>query len=223
VKELVGAKPKVMAIHINLLAEARAAEDVRRRDPVKRAIFIGLSLVAVALMWGMLVEVKVLLAKAQLTGIQQAVDLKTNAYQHAVIDLQKVAVERNSLAALEKLQAARFLQGNLLNALQRATVDGVQLTRLRLSQSFTSAGDSKSLVRKEYIDLHLDARDYSSDPGEQVNKFEEAIAKEPYFQTMLIKTNAVQLVGPPSASQPDASGKSFVTFSLECRFPEQTR
>ena len=40
-----------MPIHINLLAEAQAAEELRRRDPVKRAIFIGISLVIVALMW----------------------------------------------------------------------------------------------------------------------------------------------------------------------------
>jgi|SRR5882724_1171354 len=211
-----------MAIHINLLAESYAAEDMRRRDPVKRAIFIGLSLVAVALMWGVLVEVKVLLAKAQLTAVQQTVDSKTNAYQHAMGDLLKVAVARNRLTALEKLQTARFLQGNLLNTLQHATVDGVQLTRLRLSQSFTSV-QGKSAVCKEDIGLRLEARDFSASPGEQVNKFEDVIAKEPYFQAMLIKTNAVQLAGPPSASQPDVGGKFYVTFILECRFPEQTR
>ena len=34
-----------MPIHLNLLAEAQAAEELRRRDPVKRASFIGVSLV----------------------------------------------------------------------------------------------------------------------------------------------------------------------------------
>ena len=46
-----------MPIHINLLAEAQAAEELRRHDPVKRAIFIGISLVVVALMWSGMVDV----------------------------------------------------------------------------------------------------------------------------------------------------------------------
>lgn len=40
-----------MPIRINLLNEALAEEDMRRRDPVKRAIFIGVFLVAVSLVW----------------------------------------------------------------------------------------------------------------------------------------------------------------------------
>jgi len=40
-----------MPIRINLLAEALAEEDLRRRDPVKRAIFIGAFLVALSLVW----------------------------------------------------------------------------------------------------------------------------------------------------------------------------
>ena len=33
--------------------------------------------------------------------------------------------------------------------------------------------------------MHLDARDFSANPGDQVNKFKEAIAKQAYFQAML--------------------------------------
>ena len=40
-----------MPIRINLLSEALAEEDLRRRDPVKRAIFIGVFLVALSLVW----------------------------------------------------------------------------------------------------------------------------------------------------------------------------
>ena len=29
--------------------------------------------------------------------------------------------------------------------------------------------------------VHLDARDFSANPGDQVNKFKEAIAKQAYF------------------------------------------
>jgi hypothetical protein len=224
-----------MPIHINLLAEAQAAEELRRRDPVKRAIFIGISLIAVALMWSGMVEVNAMMAREHLYGVQMEIDSKTNAYQHVVADQNKIATIQKKLAALQKLQAARFLQGNLLDALQHATVDGVQLTRLRVDQAclLTAGSEAKVTVGayktaatpasvREKIIVHLDARDFSANPGDQVNKFKAAIAKRSYFQAVLEKTNGVQLANPPSAPMTD-SGKPYVTFTLDCRYPEVIR
>ena len=223
-----------MPIHINLLAEAQAAEELRRRDPVKRAVFIGISLVVIALMWSGMVEVNAMMAREHLYGVQMEIDSKTNAYQHVVADQNKIATIQKKLAALQKLQAARFLQGNLLDALQHATVDGVQLTRLRVEQTclITEGSEAKPTgayttaarppTVREKIVVHLDARDFSANPGDQVNKFKAAIAKEHYFQAMLEKTNGVQLANPPSAPMVD-SGKPYVTFTLDCRYPEVVR
>jgi hypothetical protein len=223
-----------MPIHINLLAEAQAAEELRRRDPVKRAVFIGISLVVIALMWSGMVEVNAMMAREHLYGVQMEIDSKTNAYQHVVADQNKIATIQKKLAALQKLQAARFLQGNLLDALQHATVDGVQLTRLRVEQTclITEGSEAKTTgayttaarppTVREKIVVHLDARDFSANPGDQVNKFKAAIAKEHYFQAMLEKTNGVQLANPPSAPMVD-SGKPYVTFTLDCRYPEVVR
>jgi hypothetical protein len=224
-----------MPIHINLLAETQAAEELQRRDPVRRAIIIGVLLVLVFLVWSSMVAVNAYLAKQRIAGIQLAINTKTNAYQRVVSDQKKIATIQIKLAALQKLQAARFLQGNLLNALQHATVDGVQLTRMRVEQAciLTAGTDTQtngdrvvigrpSLVRERII-MHLDARDFSANPGDQVNKFKEAIAKEPvYFAKMLDKTNGVQLANPPTAAQTDA-GKPYVTFTLDCFFTDVTR
>jgi hypothetical protein len=166
--------------------------------------------------------------------VQAAINAQTNAYQHVESDRKKIGTIQIKLAALQNLQTNRFLQGSLLNALQHATVDGVQLTRLRVDQAYfltegTDAqtnGDRVILGRKatvkERIIAHLDARDFSPNPGDQVNKFKEAIAKQDYFQRMLGKTNGVQLANPPSAPQTDA-GKPYVMFTLDCRYPEATR
>ena len=109
-------------------------------------------------------------------------------------DRKKIAAIQLKLTALQKLQAARFLQGNLLDALQHATVEGVQLTRLRVDQSYfltegtepQTNGDRVIAGRpanvKERIIAHLDARDSSANPGDQVNKFKEVIAKQAYFR-----------------------------------------
>lgn len=223
-----------MPIHVNLLAEAQAAEELRRRDPVKRAIFIGFSLVAVALMWSGTVAGSAFLARERFTGVQGTINAETNAYQHVMSDRRKIAAIQVKLTALQKLQSARFLQGRLLNALQYATVKDVQLTGLRVDQSCylkegTAAqtnGDSVTAGRpstvREQIVVHLDARDFSANPGDQVNKFKEAIATQAYFQSMLIKTNGVQLANPPSAPQTGA-GKPYVMFTLDCRYPEVTQ
>ena len=223
-----------MPIHINLLAEAQAAEDLRRRDPVKRAIFIGISLVVVSLVWSGMVEINSILVQERFAGVQMAINAKTNAFQLVESARKKTGTIQIKLAALQNLQTNRFLQGSLLDALQHATVDGVQLTRLRVDEAYflTEGTDSqtngdhvilgrKSTV-KERIIVHLDARDFSPNPGDQVNKFKEVIAKQAYFQAMLDKTNGVQLANPPSAPQNDA-GKSYVMFTLDCRYPEVTR
>ena len=215
-----------MPIHINLLAEAQAAEEMRRHDPVKRATFFGASLVVLALVWSGIVEINVVLVRESLAATQSEIASKTNAFQQVQMEVRQAGQNRFKLTALQKLQAARFLQGNLLNALQQATVDGVQLTRLRLDQSYSvmaASGDKTNDDHiRERIVLHLSARDSSANPGGQVNKFQTTIAKQPYFGAMLSKTNAVQLSGSPSALQTDAS-KPYVTFALDCYFPDQIR
>ena len=216
-----------MPIHLNLLAEARAAEDMRRRDPVKRAIYIGIALVVLFLGWAATLAVLNMASKAALTNTKTKIDAKTNAFQSVQVQQQKLAQARNKLVALQRLQAARFLYGNLLNALQQTTVDGVQLTRLHVDQTFTTqepeSGQINAVARvRETLALHLGAKDSSANPGEQVNKFQSAIAKSDYFQAMLSKTNGIQLAGPPSALQMDAT-RPYVTFTLDCRFKDQAR
>jgi hypothetical protein len=223
-----------MTIHINLLAEAQAAEELRRRDPVKRALFIGASLVVVSLMWSGIVKINTFLAQERLAGVQGSINAQTNASQHVEADLKKIAAIQLKLAALQKLQAARFLQGNLLDALQHATVEGVQLTKLHLDQSFvitegtaaqtngTQVVAGRPATVKEKIIAHFDARDFSANPGDQVNKFKDVIAKQAYFRAMLDKTNGVQLANPPSAPQTEG-GKPYVLFTLDCRYPEVVR
>jgi hypothetical protein len=132
------------------------------------------------------------------------------------------------------LSNSRFLQGNLLNALQQAHVDGVRLTRLSVDQKYFNKEGTASKTNEfgvipgrpgtvtEKIVVTLDARDSSASPGDQVNKMKDAVANQTYFKTALNKTNSVQLVN-LSAPQVSPDGKSFVLFTLECDFPEVTR
>jgi hypothetical protein len=121
-----------------------------------------------------------------------------------------------------------------LNALQQATAPGVQLTRLQVNQAYFYTEGTKPQtndfgvvpgrppVVTEKVVVTLDAKDSSASPGDQVNKFNDAVARQPYFQTMLDKTNGLRLAG-LSAPQTGSDGKPYVLFTLECRYPLQSR
>jgi hypothetical protein len=133
---------------------------------------------------------------------------------------------------LQHLSGSRFLQGNFMNALQQLKLDDVQLMRVRMDQSFFKLaatpnktngtqvvlGQPAAVVEK--IHVTLDARDTSANPGDQINKFKEAIASQPYFKSNLNQTNGVQLTG-LSPVQTSQDGKPYVLFTVEWNLPQQ--
>jgi hypothetical protein len=223
-----------MPIRINLLAEARIAEELRRRDPAKRAIFAGALLVALALVWSSSLLLKEMLAKKDLALVQNEIQTRTNECDRVLASVKKIADSQTKLDELKKLSAARFLQGSLLNALQQATAPGVQLTRLRVNQDYIYTEGTKPQTNSfgvvagrppvitEKVVVTLDAKDSSANPGDQVNKFNDAVAQQSHFQSMLDKTNGVRLAS-LSAPQIGPDGRPYVLFTVECRYPAQSR
>lgn len=227
-----------MPIRLNLLAEAQAAEEARRKDPAKRALLLGLVVTGGALLWSSLIQVKVAAARSQLNGLQAQWRGMEKAYQQAA-DCQRRGQEaEQKLAALERLRTNRFLWGNALNALQQTLegLDEVQLVRLKAEQTYTVTQEAKTRDAKakkdappkpatatEKIVLTLDAMDSSPQPGgAQVARFKEAILRVPWFAAHLQKTNAVLLTS-LSAPQTGEGRNPHVLFSLQCNFPEKTR
>jgi len=223
-----------MPIHINLLAEAQIAENLRRRDPVKRAVFFGSLVVVFFLVWSSSLQLEVVIKKSDLNQMQERIQSRTNDWQTVLDSQRKISDAQARLAALEKLSTVRFLQGNFLNALQQLDFEGVEMVNVKVNQSYiidpgvpgTTSNDhvipGRPATVTEKIVLDLDARDVSASPGDQVNKFKESLANLDYFQTILNKTNGVQLASlSPLQTGPD--GKAFELFTLECVLPEQTR
>ncbi len=223
-----------MPITLNLLAEDQAVEELRRRDPVKRAIAIGALLVVVMLVWSSLLQVQTMIVRSALGQIETQLASRTNQYQQVLDCEKKTAETKYKLVALRHLAAERFLYGDLLNALQQTVVDDVQLIRLKVDQSYTyteeikaKTNDDRVLPGKpattsEKIVLNLNAKDTGENPGDQMTRFKEAIGRHPYFQSALGKTNEVRLSN-LSSPQAGPDGRAFVIFTLECRFPERIR
>lgn len=225
-----------MPIRLNLLAEAQAAEELRRRDPVKRAIWIGGLVVALVVVAGSSLQFKISSQKDQLNALERQLNLQTNEYHLAQTEKKKLEETVDKLAALRRLATNRFLWATALNAMQQTTVEDVDLLHLKGEQTYMLTEETKARTNElnqvipakpatvsERIVLTLRAKDVGPGPGNQITKFKDAIASSPYFQGMLGKTNEVNLTSrQPPQVDPD-SGKPCVLFTLECRFPEKVR
>jgi hypothetical protein len=223
-----------MPISINLLAEAQAAEDLRRRDPVKRTIWLAGFVVALVLIWCLLIQARIIQANSELH--KHEAHWKSIEKRHAAIteNLKKSAAIERKLAALDRLSTNRFLWGATLNALQQTVVPEVQVVRMKGEQvfSFTEAvkpkPNSKTVAAPasttERITLTIEAKDWN--PSQQnYNKFKQSLAQFPYFQSSL--TNRVDALRLISLSKPafDPSDplRPFVMFTLEMNYPEVRR
>lgn len=223
-----------MPIKINLLAESQAAEEARRRDPVKRAIWMGSFLVAAMLVWAGLLQARITLEKTNLRGFQTQIEKLDKNHKEAVKAQKQLADVQRKLDQLEKLSHSRFLTANMLNSVQKAMVENVHLIKMRTDVSYaiteavkprtnsTSVVAGKPAKSTEHIVLKLEAQDYSQNPGDGVSLYKEKLASLPYFERVLGETNEVRLTGltPP---QVDPDGQQYVTFTLECPYPAITR
>lgn len=223
-----------MPIRINLLAEAQALEDMRRRDPVKRTIWVGAFLVIAILAISSWLQLQAVIKKGEVSRLEGDVAARAAEFKQVLDNQRKLADVTRRVESLHKLSGNRLLYGTLLNALQQATIDDVQLVRLRTDQNYSFTEEVKTKTNSENrviagkpataterIVVTLEAKDSGVNPGDQVNKFKQAVSECPYFKSVLGKTNEVRLT---SLSPPQGAGsKPFVLFTLECKFPEKTR
>ena len=226
-----------MPIRINLLAEDQAAEEMRRQDPVKRAIVLASFLVALVLMWSGWLQVKLGYAAHEQAKYEGQWAKLEKDFTTVTANLQKTAEIESKLSALHQLETNRFLWGMPLSALQHVMIGNIQVTRIKTSQSYVlteevkpkTSDDGKTTPGKpptstEKILLTITARDSGSPPGLQVNPFKESIAALPYFKDHLKRVDGVHLteLSPPQ-TDPTEPGKPFVLLTLDCIYPEKTR
>lgn len=224
-----------MPIRLNLLAEAQAVEEMRRKDPVKRAIWVAALLVALALGWASTLQLKAIVANKELQLVLGEVKQCTNDFAR-ITEMQKQTGQMTQkLVALTTLSTNRFLAGNLLNALQHTTTEDVQLIHLKLDQSYklteetkartngTAVVQGKPATVTEKITLTLDGHDSSSNPGDQVLRMRDTLSQFAYFKDNLDRANPVAWKNSSAPQLSPETGKAIVLFTLECRYPEKTR
>ena len=227
-----------MPIRINLLAEAQAAEELRRKDPVKRAVILGAVCVAVMIAASLVIQSGVMATNHQAEGFNQRIQDITNKFSVVMADNSRLHELHQHIRGLDILASERFLNGTLLNSLQKATVDNVQMIRLRAEHTYTHTDETKAkpsettsgppkvlkpATASEKIILTIEARDTCANPGDQVTRFKDAIAKTDYFMKLMGTNSQVRLVNRSPPQLMADSGRLGVQFTLEARLPEKVR
>src|SRR5690349_1951060 len=125
-----------MPIRLNFLAEAQALEEQRRRDPVKRAVAVGVLLVVLILGWSGYLMVQKIAVDKELHNLEADLAANKDKYKEILENERKLNESRRKLGALHQLSTNRFLVGNLLSGLQKSVADNVQLVHLQLEQKY---------------------------------------------------------------------------------------
>jgi hypothetical protein len=225
-----------MAIRINLLADAQAAEEQRRKDPVKRGAFVAAVVVSLVIFWALVLQGRIIRAHSKLSHLETKWKAIEKNYEVAVEAQRKNIEAEQRVTALHEMTTNRFLWGNVLNGLQQTLggVEDIQVVRFKGEQSYimnegtpnrtngTIVVAGKPPTATERITMTVDARDTGAPAGKRVSQFRDSLASVPFFKQTLETTNGVRLVS-RSAPQADASGRQFVMFSLQGYFPEKTR
>jgi hypothetical protein len=223
-----------MAIRINLLAEAQAAEETRRKNPVKLAIWIGSFFVAVVLLYILKLQLDIMFSKKTYNSIEQSWKENNDKYKAVTNNIAKMAELDKKLAALDRLATNRFYWAPVLNALQQTMISDIQVIRVTGEQKYskeeprtTGSGASKVTIPGAMVEktsLYIDAKDY--DPNAQnYDKFKETLSNFGFFVNLLGPRNAFILDGTLSAPTVDPTDPSrqFVVFKLASHFVEVKR
>jgi hypothetical protein len=220
-----------MAIRINLLAESQAAEELRRKNPVKRAIWVGSFFVAVMMLWILELQLEIGVSKNTDNTIQQAWKDNSTKYAAVTNNMVKISEVDKKLAALDNLHTNRFYWASVLNALQQTIIDDIQVTKVTGTQTYAKedsrtigTGASKVTIPGGVVEktsLYIDAKDYNPE-AQNYNKFKESLCNFDFFLKNLGRRDGFILDGTLSAPtvEPSDPSKQFVTFKLAAHFPE---
>jgi len=225
-----------MPIRINLLAEAQAAEDLRRRDPVKRGIWIGSFLIFCVVLWIGWLQVDIFQADSALKRHEETWKLKEGKWKEVTENERKRNDLDAKLDSLNRLSTNRFLWGSMLNALQTNVIKDIQITRLKTEQIFVQIDEQKQKTNGskviprmpaaaiEKIGVKLEARDYNS-TDRTYDKFKEVLSRSSYFTTHQQRKEGFIFSGTLGqlSSERDEPGRWYVSFGLDALLGEVRR
>lgn len=207
---------------------------MRRKDPVKRGIWIGSFLVLVVVLWIAKYQLDISFEKSAYNKVEATWKSKMTQYSAVTNNQARTAEIEQKLTALDQLATNRFLWAPVLNALQKTVVDNVQVVRLTGVQSYTSEEGrevTSGLSRRhipgsttEKTVISLECKDYRP-TDEDYTKYKERLATSDFFTKRLGRRDGFIMDGTLGqlTVDPVDPNKQFVTFTLKTQFPEVRR
>ncbi len=205
-----------MPIRLNLLAEQQAAEEARRRDPVKRALWGGGFAVALVLLWAGSVQLKLSRVKAEMVGHEAHWKKVEPAFLQMSNDFRESGLIRRKLDALQRYSTNRFFWANTLNALQRVGDDKVRVVNLTGNIGFA---EHKQVLVSTSMFINLPPKSWwkwSSEPlktnvleaarallGAITNRPDMARYQPELISTLIVTTNPIQIVAKVEVVKPE--------------------
>ncbi len=148
-----------MPIRINLLAEEQAAEEVRRKDPVKRVIWGAVLLVFLFVAWIGVLQMQTAAGRSTLEDYENRLKRIEEASKQVRTDRTLATDIDRRMSSLEVYSSNRFFWATALNAFQLATMDNVRIVEFNASQKYATNDTSK------FFSTNLTAAFLNSQPG----------------------------------------------------------
>jgi len=212
---------------------------MRRKDPLKRAFWLGGFVIFLVLLWGLTLFLDLTRRKLELSSLEGKWKTMEKAVKQVEENRRRAAEVEQKLSALSQFTTNRFLWANALNALQQTWVENIQLVRFKSEQTYTqieppkpppgpTGAPAKPAAAKpasavEKIVVHLEGRDSSARPGDQVPACKAALAGFPFFQEHLQKTNSVLLTSLSAPLAETSKKAAYVLFGLQLNLQEKER
>jgi hypothetical protein len=132
-----------MPIRINLLAEQQAAEEMRRRDPVKRALWIGGALVALVLLWILSLQLKINFAKGDLKNLDATLKRVEETSKEVIEEKKLLDETERRIEGLQKFATNRYFWATTLDVLQQIPMENIKLMELTAKQKYITNAPTK--------------------------------------------------------------------------------
>ena len=230
--------PRRMPIRINLLAEAQAAEQARRRDPVKLSAWIGGFLICLVALWSLKLQCDIYFAGKTLRVEEAQWSSLQRQYAEVLTNRALQTRMEGKLASLDRLSTNRFLWGSVMDALQQTTIDDIVIRSFKGSVVFkhvdfvpaSKTPEGRTILAVppasiEQVAVTIDGRDFGVPEDQTYSKYKDALNHFPFFLSRISQGEGFTLDGSLGklTADPQDPSKRFVDFTLSCKFPEVRR
>lgn len=217
-----------MPIRINLLAEQLHEAELRRRDPVKRAVIAAAVVVVCVIGYYAWLLTQKGLKTAALNKNKQALAEIEQEAKAARETLSGVTELEKRIHSLNNLATNRVLWGSFLNSLQLVAMEDVPLSRLRVNQEYhierpPSQGKIPMPATSiQHITVTLMARDYGRPDQQLYNQYRQRLLSDEWLKEQLDEDNGVTFE-PFGTRTPDRNdpSRSFLPFTMKVHFKKK--